>query len=266
MGQPLRIDRTDATVVLTLDRPETRNPISDIDMIEQLEIAVADINDDRSVRAVILTGAGTAFCSGGNVKQMRARQGMFGGGPAELRQNYRHGIQRIPRALWGCEVPIIGAVNGPAIGAGCDLALLCDLRIASSTAIFAESFIKLGIIAGDGGAWLLPRAIGLARACEMAYTGDAVDAETALAWGMVSQVVAPADLLDAAHTLAARISTNPGHALRMTKKLLREGQQQSLDSLLELSSAMQAIAHHTDDHDEAVAAMVERRSPRFERG
>lgn len=243
----------------TINRPDTRNPISEPDVVGALEAAVAEVNDDVEVRAVILTGAGSAFSSGGNVKHMRDREGMFGGSPAELRQGYRHGIQRIPRALYHCEVPTIAAVNGPAIGAGCDLALMCDLRIASERAVFAESFAKIGIIPGDGGAWLLPRAVGMARAAEMAFTGEPVDAATALEWGIVSRVVAPEDLLDAARALAARVVVNPPQALRMTKKLLREGQHQSLESLLELSAALQAVAHHTEDHHEAVAAMLEKR-------
>ncbi|MFD4183645.1 enoyl-CoA hydratase-related protein, partial [Rhodococcus sp. NPDC058514] len=146
---------------------------------------------------------------------------------------------------------------------GCDLALMCDMRIAATTATFAESFVKLGIIPGDGGAWFLPRAVGAARAAEMAFTGDAIDAATALEWGLVSRVVEPDQLLPTARALAERVAANPPQALRMTKKLLREGQHQSLESLLELSAAMQALAHHTQDHQEAVAAMLERRPPRF---
>lgn len=154
-------------------------------------------------------------------------------------------------------------MNGPAIGAGCDLALMCDMRLASTRAVFAESFVKVGIIPGDGGAWLLPRAVGLSRVCQMAFTGEPVNASTGLAWGLVSEVVDPEQLLDAALNLAHRVSANPPDALRMTKKLIQEGQHQSLESLLELSAAMQAIAHHTDDHHEAVAAMLEKRAPRF---
>lgn len=263
MNKPLLVARDDDVVTWTLNNPDARNPISDPDMIEALENAIADVNADDSVRVAILTGAGTAFSSGGNVKHMRDKSGMFGGTPAELRQGYRHGIQRIPRALYHCEVPVVAAVNGPAIGAGCDLALMCDLRIASVTAKFAESFVKVGIIPGDGGAWLLPRAVGMARAAEMALTGETINADTALDWGLVSQVVEPDKLLAAARALALRVAANPPQVVRMTKKLLREGQHQSLESLLELSAAMQAIAHHTADHEEAVASMLERREPNF---
>ncbi|OZF56697.1 crotonase/enoyl-CoA hydratase family protein [Rhodococcus sp. 14-2470-1a] len=263
MTELLLTERRGDAVVWTLNNPESRNPISDIETVEAIEDAVSDVNRDPSVRVAILTGAGSAFSSGGNVKHMRDKEGMFGGSPAELRQGYRHGIQRIPKALYHCEIPTIAAVNGAAIGAGCDLALMCDLRIASTTATFAESFVKVGIIPGDGGAWLLPRAIGMARASEMAFTGEAIGAATALEWGLVSQVVEPGDLLGAAHALADRVAANPPQVLRMTKKLLREGQHQSLESLLELSAAYQAVAHTTADHAEAVDAMLSRRDPRF---
>ncbi|MGV9544378.1 crotonase/enoyl-CoA hydratase family protein [Nocardia beijingensis] len=263
MSEPILIERTGDVVVWTLNNPRARNPISDADTIDAIEDAVAAANRDHSLRVAILTGAGPAFSSGGNVKHMRGRTGMFGGAPAQLRQAYRHGIQRIPKALYHCEIPTIAAVNGPAVGAGLDLALMCDMRVAAATAVFAESFVKVGLVPGDGGAWLLPRAIGMARACEMAFTGEPIDANTALDWGLVSEVVEPGALMAAARGLAARVCGNPPHALRMTKRLLREGTQQTLDSLLELSAAMQAAAHHTEDHLEAVAAMSQRRPPEF---
>ncbi len=260
---PILRDRDGSVETWTLNRPDTRNAISDVDIVDAFEGLVDAANSDSAVHAVILTGAGAAFSSGGNIKHMRDRAGMFAGTPADIRQGYRHGIQRIPRAMARLEVPAIAAVNGPAIGAGCDLTLMCDIRIAADTASFAESFVKVGLIPGDGGAWLLPRAIGMSRASEMALTGDPIDAATALEWGLVSRVVPGAELLAEARFLAARIAANPAHVLRMTKSLLRQGQHQSLDALLELSAAMQAIAHHTGDHHEAVTAMLERRPPEF---
>lgn len=247
----------------TLNLPETRNPISGDSVVHRLVELVDAANADQDTRVVILTGAGSAFSAGGNVKDMAESKGMFGGTPHELRESYRRGIQRLPRALSSCEVPIIAAVNGPAVGAGCDLAMMADMRIASSTAFFAESFVKLGIIPGDGGAWLLPRAIGPARAAEMAFTGDRVDAATALEWGMVSQVTSPDQLLARARDLADRVAANPPHALRMTKSLLRESQRQDLDSALELAASFQALAHHTEDHREALTAFVEKRPGTF---
>lgn len=263
MSESVLYERDGAVVTITLNRPETRNAITDLDMIEALIAACDRVNRDTSVRAVILTGAGSAFCSGGNLKHMRERSGMFAGSPAEIREAYRAGIQRLPIALYGIEAPTIAAVNGPAYGAGCDLATMCDIRIASDTAVFAESFVKIGLIAGDGGAWLLPRAIGLSRASEMAFTGEPIDAATAAAWGLVSKVV-PADrLMQEARELAGRIAANPPGVLRMTKRLIREGQRVDLPTLLEMASAMQAVAHHTDDHAEALAALADKRAANF---
>lgn len=247
----------------TLNMPEARNPISGDEVVSRMVDLAAAANADRNVRVVILTGAGSAFSAGGNVKDMVDRVGMFGGNQADIQHGYTSGIQRLTRAIYGCEVPIIAAVNGPAVGAGCDLALMADMRIASEKAFFAESFVKLGLIPGDGGAWLLPRAVGAARAAEMAFTGDRVDAATALEWGLVSRVVAADALMDTAKQLAARVASNPPNALRLTKKLLREADTQHLGGILELSAAMQAISHGTADHREALSAFVERRPGQF---
>lgn len=256
---PLLVERSEHIETWTLNLPEIRNPISAPEIVDALCAQVAVVNADRDVRAVVLTGAGSAFSAGGNVRDMVDRTGMFGGSPAEIREGYRGGIQRIPRTLYHCEVPVIAAVNGPAVGAGCDLSLMCDMRIASTKAFFAESFVQLGIIPGDGGAWLLTKAIGPTRAAEMALTGDRVKPAQALEWGLVNAVVEPEELLESAQALARRVAKNPPHSVRMAKKLLREAQHQSLESLLEMSAAMQALAHHTEDHREALAAFQEKR-------
>ncbi|MBV8704451.1 MAG: enoyl-CoA hydratase/isomerase family protein, partial [Acetobacteraceae bacterium] len=161
------------------------------------------------------------------------------------------------------DVPMIAAVNGAAIGAGLDLACMCDIRIAGESARFAESFVKVGLIAGDGGAWLLPRAVGYSKACEMAFTGEIIDAREALACGLVSRVVPDGELLGAARGLAERIAANPSHAVRMTKRLLMEGRNTRMDTLLEMAAAMQSLVHATADHREAVAAFLEKRPARF---
>lgn len=262
---PLRVERDDHVETWMLDRQATMNAISDEDMVDALVSNIERVGSDPTVRAVVLTGAGRAFSAGGDVVKMAEGTGLFGHPPAEQRVAYRRGIQRIPRAFDACEVPFIAAVNGPAIGAGCDLAMMCDLRIASTEAFFAESFVKLGLIPGDGGAWFLPRVVGQARAAEMALTGDRVDAATALAWGMVSQVVDPSELATAACELTGRIAANPPRAVRMAKRLLRESQQGTLDSVLELSATMQAIAHTTTEHHEAVLAFAEYRASRGDR-
>jgi len=250
-------------VTVTLNRPEIRNAISDDDMISDLVSAIERINADADVRCAILTGAGTAFSSGGNVKKMREGGGMFAGSPYSIRNGYLQGIQRIPLAMYELEVPIIAAVNGPAVGAGCDLTCMCDIRIAGKSAKFAESFVKLGIIPGDGGAWFLPRAVGSSKAREMAFTGDMIDADEALDCGLVSKVVEDDKLMDAAMALAKRIAANPPHALRMAKRLLREGERTTLHTLLDMSASMQALAHKTDDHQEAVNAFLDKRPPVF---
>ncbi len=245
-------------VTLTMNNPDKRNVLSGDYQAGDFEQACERINADLEVRAVILTGAGKAFSAGGNVIAMRDRTGLSAGTPAEIRTGYKSGIQRIPLAFYNLEVPTIAAVNGAAIGAGCDLACMCDIRLASEHAKFAESFVKLGIVPGDGGAWFLPRAVGMSKACEMAFTGDVIDAREALDAGLVSRVVAAAQLMPAARQLAERIAANPPHALRMTKRLLREGQHVRLDTLLEMSAAFQALAHHTEDHRNAVTVLAEK--------
>lgn len=260
----LLVEREGAVVTATLNRPEQRNAITTQSEMDAITLFCREMAADRTIRAVVLTGSGTAFCAGGNVKDMQAKRGLFGKAPFEQREAYRTGIQTIPLALHELEVPVVAAINGPAIGAGLDLTCMCDIRIASEKAIFAESFVKLGIIPGDGGAWFLPRTIGIGLASLMTLTGDSIDAETALRYGLVQQVVPHEELLATAQSLAQRIAANPGHSTRMAKRLLREGQDMKLAPLLELSAAYQALAHHTQDHEEAVNAMLGKRTPNFE--
>nr|WP_180318465.1 crotonase/enoyl-CoA hydratase family protein [Delftia acidovorans] len=259
----LNIERDGAILILTMNQPETRNALTGNTAVEEFVQVCDEIRRDASVKAVILTGAGPIFSSGGNVKDM---QRFFDDAltPDAIREEYRQGIQRIPRALTQLDVPVICAINGPAIGAGLDLTCMCDIRIASETATFAESFVRVGIVPGDGGAWLLPRAVGRAKAAEMAFTGEAIDAQQALACGLVSRVVPADQLLPTARALADKIAANPGAVMRMTKRLLREGEHSTLESLLELSAGYQALAHKTADHREAVMAFVEKRKPRFQ--
>jgi enoyl-CoA hydratase/carnithine racemase len=261
MSAFLVIEHDAAVVTVRMNRPETRNALTDPQQMQEFTDLCMDLRRDRAVKVMILTGADTSFCAGGNVKDMRDRKGIFAGSPYELRNSYRDGIQRIPLALYELEVPVIAAVNGPAIGAGLDLACMCDIRMASDNATFAESFVRLGIVPGDGGAWLLPRIVGMPKAAILAFTGDTIDAAKALEWGLVAQVVPAARLLAEAQSLARRIAANAGHALRMSKRLLREGQHMRLDSLLELSASFQALAHYTEDHQESVRALLEKRTP-----
>jgi len=256
MSDFVLFERDDAVVTLTLNRPEERNALSTQANWDEIVACCERVRTDPTVKVVVLTGAGSTFSAGGNVKDMRDKKGISAGNPYAIMRGYQNGIQRIPLALYDLDVPTIAAVNGPAIGAGCDLACMCDIRIASEKARFAESFVKLGIIPGDGGAWLVQRVIGYARAAELTFTGETIDAQTALAIGLVSRVVAPEALMDSARELAARIAVNSGPALRMTKRLLRQAQTGRLDETLELSAAMQALAHHTPEHDASVAAFV----------
>ena len=262
MANFLVYEQSGAIVTLTMNQPETRNPLTGNTAVAEFVAACERVTTDSSVRVVIITGAGSAFSSGGNVKDMRR---FFENDiePAKIREEYRNGIQRLTLALYNLEVPTIAAVNGPAVGAGCDLTCMCDIRIASEKASFAESFIKVGIIPGDGGAWLLPRVVGASRAAEMSFTGDTLNAAEALACGLVSRVVPHDELLPEANRLAARIAANPGRTLRLTKRLLREGQHARLDSLLEMSAGFQALAHKTKQHKEAVMAFIEKRKPIF---
>ena len=259
----LTLERDGAILTVTMNQPETRNALTGNTAVQEFVQLCEDVRRDAAIKALILTGAGPVFSSGGNVRDM---QRFFDDAltPELIREEYRQGIQRIPLALAQLDVPIICAVNGPAIGAGLDLTCMCDIRIASETATFAESFVRVGIVPGDGGAWLLPRAVGMAKAAEMAFTGEAIDAQEALACGLVSRVVAPEALLPTARQLAGKIAANPGGVLRMTKRLLREGQGNSLATLLELSAACQAVAHKSADHREAVTAFIEKRPPRFQ--
>lgn len=263
MTDYLTYEQDGPIVTLTLNAPEKRNAISTFADCDEIVAAVHRVNRDRSVRAVILTGAGTAFCAGGDLKAMRDRRGILEGSHADVRENYRRGVQAMANALYDCDAPTIAAVNGPAIGLGLDVACMCDIRIASDKAVFAESFVRVGIVPGDGGAWLLPRVVGMSVACEMSFTGDPLTPQEAKEVRLVSKVVPAEALMDAARTLAGRIAANPPEMVRMTKRLLREGQHTRLSTLLEMSAAFQALAHTTEDHKEAVNAMLEKRKPTF---
>lgn len=253
MNSPLEVSTDGRVRMWTINQPDVGNAITGNDVIAAFEAQVDSANRDTEICAVILTGAGKIFSAGGNVKEMADRHGMFGLDAIDQRRAYIDGIQRIPRALARLEVPLIAAVNGAAIGAGCDLAMMCDIRIASERAWFAESFVQLGLIPGDGGTWFLPPAIGYARAAEMTFTGDRIDAATALEWGLTNRVVPHDDLLPQARALADRIAVNPPHALRMAKRLLQESRSGSLDSTLSMAAAMQPLAHHDTEHQQRIA-------------
>lgn len=264
MSEFIRRETHGKVAVLTIDSPATMNAIGTLEECDALVAAIEAVGADRGISCFVLTGTGAAFSAGGNLKAMQERTGI---GPQDqpdsTRANYRRGVQRITEAFLRCEVPAIAAVNGHAIGLGLDLACLCDVRLAAESARFAASFIKVGLVPGDGGAWSLQKIVGYATAAELFLTGDRFDAARAKEIGLVSQVVPDDQLLPEAQALAARIATNPARALRLTKRLLREAQTARMSEILELSAAFQALAHETKDHAEAVAAFLEKRAPNF---
>ena len=258
----LRVERMGQVVILTIDDPATRNALSPL-LAREIVAACDAINADMGVSCAILTAAGDVFCAGGNLKDMYARANHFAGNAAEIRRTYLTGVQTIARALHDLEVPIIAAVNGPAMGAGMDFATMCTLRLASERARFAESFIKLGLTSAAGGAWFLTRAIGGSAAAELILTGDTIDAQGALRLGLVSRVTPHETLMDEALALAARIVRHPPHSVRLNTRILRESARLDLTAALEIAAAMQAIVQQTEDQHEAVAAAVERREASF---
>lgn len=257
-------EKSGRIAVVTLNRPESRNAIATPQDCEDLAAALLRANNDPEVSALILTGAGKAFCSGGDLKAIRERTGIGPQSPPDAtRLNYRRGVHAIIRALADVEVATIAAINGSAIGLGLDIGVLCDMRVAAQSAKMASSFVKVGIIPGDGGAWILTQAIGSTKAAELILTGDTINAEEALRIGLINKVAPDDALMDEARALAERVAVNPPRAVRLAKRLLREAQHARLHDVLELSAAFQALAHETGDHKEAVDAFTEKRPPNF---
>lgn len=248
---------------ITLDRPAARNAWSD-PMLASFQAALDAAERDPDVRVVALTGAGKSFSAGGDIKAMRDRSGMFAGEAAELRERYIRGIQGVPRRLLRFPKPVIAAINGHAIGAGLDLSCMCDLRVASESAKLGSTFVKLGLIPGDGGAYLLARLIGLPQASELVLTGRVIDAAEAHRIGLVNHVVPPEQLQARVRELAGEIAQNAPIAVRLAKGLLRQAGDQTLDGALDLAATYQGITQTTADHAEGLAALLERRSARFE--
>jgi len=250
-------------LIWTLDREARLNALPDLTDGDEFAAACARANADTTVKCVVLTGAGRAFSAGGDLTAMRDRRDLFEGSGAQIRDRYRRVVHRIVRSLYDLEMPLVSAVNGPAMGLGCGIAATADIRIASERASFGVPFLKLGIIPGDGGAWRLPRDVGYARAAEMLFTGRSIDAETAERWGLVNRVVPHEVLMDEALTTAGQIAAQPPQALRMAKTLMRQGRDQTFEQILELSAAMQALAHLTEDHLEGVNAVLDKRPGEF---
>ena len=259
-----RLELDGRIATLTLDRHDVRNELTGTHLADEIATVCAWLNTHETASVLILTGAGSAFCAGGNVKQMRDREsGSFAGDVYTVQNRYRAGIQRMALAMAGLEIPAIAAVNGPAIGAGCDLATMCDIRLAAEGAKFAESFINLGIVPGDGGGWFMQRRIPYQRAAELTFSGRMIDAAEALAIGLVLEVLPAGELLARAREMAAGFAAKPPRAVRMTKRLLTYARRMDLPDYLDLCALMQGMAHNAEDHEEAVAAFLEKRTPAF---
>ena len=250
--------------VLTMNRHDVRNELTGTRLAAEITQVAEWINRDERLSVLVLTGEGTAFSAGGNIKHMLEHDGSFGGDVYAVQARYRQGIQRMARAMHALEVPAIAAVNGPAIGAGFELACMCDVRIGSTQARLAESFLTLGLIPGDGGGWLLQRLVGWQRAAELSFSGRTVEAEEALRLGILLELTEPDDLLARARELAASFAAKPPQAVRLTKRLLRHAQRMDFADFLEVCAMAQGMCHHTADHTEAVTAFLEKRPPSFE--
>ena len=247
---------------LTLDRPKARNAWSD-EMLAAFVATIdsAEANDD--VRCLAITGAGSAFSAGGDLKAMRDKSGMFAGDPVTLRNRYIRGIQSIPRRMARFDKPVIAAINGAAIGSGLDLTCMCDIRLAVNSAKLGSTFVKVGLIPGDGGAWLLSRTIGYPKAMDLILTGRILTADQALELGLVHEVVERDVLAPAVRRRASEILANSPLAVRLAKSAMQRSWFEPLDTALELAATYQGIVQNTEDHLEGVNAILEKREPDF---
>jgi len=256
-------DVTGRVATITLNRPDARNAAT-FEMEEELVHCFATADADTDVGCIVLTGAGKGFCAGDDVTKAWGDPRMEAT-LAEL-AGPNPPVTPLVAAMWQCDTPMVAAVNGAAVGIGMDLALLCDLRIASEYARFAQLFVKLGLMCDVTGLWLLPQIVGRAHATELLFSGDVVDAATAERIGLVSQVVSADRLLPTAHDIAAGIAANPPLAVRAIKQGLRRAAGRTADDLDDLARFVgNNLAHlfTTEDHQEAVRAFVERRDATF---
>jgi len=249
----VELERLGTVARLRMACPRRGNALTGAEMLAAMLEALDAVAADIDVRVLILTGIGKVFSAGGDIDDIAGANGMFSGDPATLQQNYRKGIHRLILALHGLDKVTIAAINGAAVGAGFDLSLACDLRIAGARARMRTGFSALGLVPGDGGAWLLREAVGPAVAARLLFTSETVDAAHAQALGLVSDVVADDALDVAALELAYTIAAHPAPALRLTKGLLRRAATQGFAEALEDAASAQALCHHTPDH-RAIAA------------
>jgi 2-(1,2-epoxy-1,2-dihydrophenyl)acetyl-CoA isomerase len=260
--EDLLVEQKNQSLWITLNRAEASNAYS-AEMVKGLVEILKYADLDHSVRVIVITGAGKNFCAGGDIKAMKGKTGMFSGESNELREAYQAGIQQIPLTFSQLKTPIVAMVNGAAVGAGCDLAAMCDLRVASTEASFAETFVKVGLVPGDGGAFFLTRLIGFGKAMEMFMTCKIFSAEESLKMGLVNQVVLPNELKNKTEELVENISSMPPIAMQMTKKAMSHAYQNDLNSHLELVAAYQGITQRSSDHFKALDGMIEKKKITF---
>jgi len=254
--QTLKIDCADQVATVTRHRPEVLNAVNP-QMHSELEELFAEIAYDDAINAMVLTGAGRAFCAGGDVKGMDSRQ-REGGRRLPLRS-----AKRLIQNMLEVEQPIIGAINGDAVGLGATLALFCDVIIADEKARFGDTHIRVGLVAGDGGAVIWPLLVGVARAKEFLLTGDLLNASEAERIGLVNRVVPSGQAYAAGLALAKRLAAGPTRAIRWTKLALNKRLKDEVNLVLDASLAVETLSMATDDHREAARAFVEKRPPRF---
>lgn len=245
-----RVEEHIATI--TLNRPDKRNAFN-AEMFDACRAAFERADRDEAVRVIVLTGAGQNFCAGGDVSDM-GREIMPVAQKALLDK-----MQSIPRLVARIDKPVIAMINGDAVGGGLDVALMCDVRIASEKARLSEAYVRLGLVPGDGGAYFLPRLVGITKALELLLTGDFIDAREAERIGMVTRTVAPEQLAEQTYKLARRMASNPPLAVQMTKRLVYQSVLTDLGTALDLVSTRVVLAQQTADHKEAIAAFREKR-------
>lgn len=262
------LSRREAGVLwLTLNRPERKNSISP-ELREELLAALDEARTDDEIRCVVLTGAGDAFCSGVELGRSKvtgeaARGEKTGPDLRLIRDAMKKGMQRIVRAIWDLDKPVISAVNGVAAGGGAQLALICDLVIAAEGSRLIEIFVKRGLAVDSGGGWLLPRLIGLHQAKEIVFFGDSIDASRALELGLINKVVPASDLEAAAREWAERLAQGPTRSIGASKTLLNRALETDLTTAFEEEATQQALISQTHDFTEGVRAFTEKRDPDF---
>lgn len=259
----LKTSLSDHILTITLNNEGQSNAFT-TDMIKSFCDVLRVANYDKNIRVVVLTGAGKNFCAGGDIKAMNEKTGMFAGESIELRERYSAGIQQIPLSIESFKKPIIAMINGAAIGAGCDLAAMCDLRICSSSAKFGETFTKLALVPGDGGPYFLARVIGYAKAMQMYLTANIYDSSWALEHGLVSSISSDEKLLDDTMKLARQIANNSPVAVEYTKMAMKRALKDDLAAHLNFVSLAQGITQRSHDHENAVYALINKGDVNFE--